>query len=106
MSELQQKISRLLQEEQPITESEAQDLAALICDLPEIKGGRVEAEVKPEIAGIPTQITFEIKDIVELLAMVGSALQPDFPLNKSQMLLQRIKVICLKYGINWTGRQL
>jgi hypothetical protein len=45
MSELEQKISKLLQEEQPITESEAQDLAYQICELPEIKGGRVEAEV-------------------------------------------------------------
>lgn len=34
---LEQKISKLLQEEQPITESEAQDLAHLICELPEIK---------------------------------------------------------------------
>lgn len=34
---LEQKISKLLQEEQPITESEAQDLASLICELPEIK---------------------------------------------------------------------
>jgi hypothetical protein len=40
MSELQQKISKLLQEEQPITESEAQDLAALICE--------VQAEVKSD----------------------------------------------------------
>lgn len=31
-----QKISKLLQEEQPITESEAQDLARLICELPEM----------------------------------------------------------------------
>jgi hypothetical protein len=51
MNGLEQKISKLLQEEQPMTESEAQDLAALICDLPEIKGGRVEAEVKPESGG-------------------------------------------------------
>lgn len=47
MQELEQKISKLLQEEQPITESEAQDLAHLICELPEIKGGRVEAVVMP-----------------------------------------------------------
>lgn len=32
-----QKVSKLLQEEQPITESEAQDLARLICELPELK---------------------------------------------------------------------
>jgi ribosomal protein L37E len=48
MSELQQKISKLLQEQQPVTESEAQDLAALICDLPEIKGGRIMDEEKTE----------------------------------------------------------
>lgn len=48
MQELEQKISKLLQEEQPITESEAQDLATLICSLPEINGGRVEAEVSPD----------------------------------------------------------
>lgn len=61
MSDLEQKISKLLQEEQPITESEAQDLASLICELPEIKGGRVGAEVMPNevIAGdIDIQLLF------------------------------------------------
>lgn len=51
MQELEQKISKLLQEEQPITESEAQDLATLIYNLPEIKGGRVGAGVKPANGG-------------------------------------------------------
>lgn len=48
MQRLERKISKLLQEEQPITESESQDLATLICELPEIKGGRVGAEVSPD----------------------------------------------------------
>jgi len=63
-----------------------------------------EAPVSPKTADIPATITFEVKDIVELLTMVDMALQPDFPINKSQPLLQKIKIICLKYGINWTGR--
>jgi hypothetical protein len=37
MDELEHKISILIQEQQPITESEAQDLAHFICELPEIK---------------------------------------------------------------------
>jgi hypothetical protein len=53
---------------------------------------------------IPQKINFELKDLVELLTMVDIALQPDFPVNKSQALLKKIKLICLKYGINWTGR--
>lgn len=72
----------------------------------ELKAIQVQARVSPKVAEVPTHIEFEVKDIIELLAMVDSALQPDFPINKSQMLLQKIKIICLKYGINWTGRQL
>ena len=54
---------------------------------------------------IPKTITFQLKDLVELLSMADMALQPDFPINKSANLLNKIKQICLKYGINWTGRQ-
>jgi len=45
MSELELKIEKLIKDQILITESEAQDLATLICELPEIKGGRVGAEV-------------------------------------------------------------
>ena len=55
---------------------------------------------------IPETIAFETKDIVELLSFVDMSLQPDFPINKARGLLNKIKKICLKYGINWTGRQL
>ena len=55
-------------------------------------------------ADIPQTITFEFKDIVELLAMVDNSLQPDFPINRGPELLKKIKTICLKYGIKWTGR--
>ena len=41
MSELELKIEKLIKDQILITESEAQDLATLICELPEIKGGRV-----------------------------------------------------------------
>lgn len=67
---------------------------------------RVEAEVG--IANgrqIPGTITFETKDIIELLSFVDMSLQPDFPVNKARGLLGKLKKICLKYGINWTGRQ-
>ena len=53
---------------------------------------------------IPETIAFETKDIVELLSFVDMSLQPDFPINKARGLLNKIKKICLKYGINWTGR--
>lgn len=45
MSELELKIEKLIKDQILITESEAQDLSTLICELPEIKGGRVEAVV-------------------------------------------------------------
>ena len=51
MSELELKIEKLIKDQILITESEAQDLATLICELPEIKGGRVGAEVKPDACG-------------------------------------------------------
>lgn len=41
---VEQIISKLLQAEQPITESEAQDLAYLICQLPEIKINRIDPD--------------------------------------------------------------
>lgn len=47
MSELELKIEKLIKDQILITESEAQDLATLICELPEIKGGRVGAVVMP-----------------------------------------------------------
>jgi len=50
-------------------------------------------------------ITFEIKDLVELLSFIDMSLQPDFPINKARGLISKLKKICLKYGINWTGRQ-
>jgi len=52
MKELEYKISKLLQEQQPITESEAQDLAHFICELPELKAIQVQAKVKVQIANI------------------------------------------------------
>ena len=58
------------------------------------------------VGQIPESITFETKDIIELLTMVDSSLQPDFPLNRFPALLKRIKELCLKYGINWAGRQI
>ena len=45
MSELELEIEKLIKDQILITESEAQDLATLICNLPEINGGRVGAEV-------------------------------------------------------------
>lgn len=48
MSDLERKIEELIKDQILITESEAQDLATLICELPEIKGGRVGAEVSPD----------------------------------------------------------
>lgn len=48
MSELELKIEKLIKDQILITESEAQDLATLICNLPEINGGRVGAEVSPD----------------------------------------------------------
>lgn len=47
MSELELKIEKLIKDQMLITESEAQDLATLICNLPEINGGRVGAVVMP-----------------------------------------------------------
>ena len=49
MKELEYKISKLLQEQQPITESEAQDLAHFICELPELKAIQVQAKVKVQL---------------------------------------------------------
>lgn len=67
----------------------------------------VEARVGLQTAELQKAIiTIKVKDLIELLTMVDSALQPDFPINRSQQLLERIKIICSKYGINWTGRQL
>jgi len=50
MSELELKIEKLIKDQILITESEAQDLATLICGLPEINGGRVGAEVIVKLA--------------------------------------------------------
>lgn len=47
MDELELKIEKLIKDQILITESEAQDLATLICNLPEINGGRVGAGVMP-----------------------------------------------------------
>ena len=70
------------------------------------KGCQVEAEVGIANGGqIPETITFETKDIIELLSFIDMSLQPDFPVNKARGLLSKLKKICLKYGINWTGRQ-
>ena len=48
MNELEYKISKILQEQQPITESEAQDLAHFICELPEIKD-KATNEIKVKV---------------------------------------------------------
>jgi hypothetical protein len=52
MNELEYKISILIQEQQPITESEAQDLAHFICELPEIKAIQQEPLVSQNTADI------------------------------------------------------
>ena len=70
------------------------------------ESNQVEAEVGIANGGqIPETITFETKDIIELLSFIDMSLQPDFPVNKARGLLSKLKKICLKYGINWTGRQ-
>ena len=51
MSDLERKIEKLIKDQILITESEAQDLATLIYNLPEIKGGRVGAVVKSDACG-------------------------------------------------------
>lgn len=52
MSDLELKVEKLIKDQILITESEAQDLAYLICELPEIKGGRVGAEVIENLAEV------------------------------------------------------
>lgn len=66
---------------------------------------QVDLQVSDANGGqVPQTIKLQLKDFVEFLSMVDMALQPDFPVNKSANLLNKIKQICLKYGINWTGR--
>lgn len=56
MNELELKIEKLLKDQILITESEAQGLAALICNLPEIKSS-CDVKVEPKTA----------KDIIKIL---------------------------------------
>ena len=55
---------------------------------------------------LPETITFEGRDLMELITMIDSVLQIDLPANRLPMLLKRIKKILLKYGISWTGREI
>jgi len=45
MTELEYEISKILEQEQPITQSEPQDLAHIICELPKIKAIQQEPRV-------------------------------------------------------------
>ena len=74
MKELEYKISKLLQEQQPITESEAQDLAHFICELPELKAIQAQAKVKVQIAK-PTYK--EIETYVDKYINMGGFTKPE-----------------------------
>lgn len=52
MSDLEREVEKLIKNQILITDSEAKDLAYLISELPEIKGGRVGAEVIKNLAEV------------------------------------------------------
>lgn len=88
MNDLEKKISMLLQEQQPITESEAQDLAALICELPELKEVKI-GEQKLIINMVDDVVLFEnLNDFkpIELIGILHNAVSTADVLYKTKVM--------------------
>ena len=88
MNDLEKKISKLLQEQQPITESEAQDLAALICELPELKEVKI-GEQKLIINMVDDVVLFEnLNDFkpIELIGILHNAVSTADVLYKTKVM--------------------
>ena len=88
MNVIESKISELLQEQQPITESEAQDLAALICELPELKEVKI-GEQKLIINMVDDVVLFEnLNDFkpIELIGILHNAVSTADVLYKTKVM--------------------
>ena len=75
-------------------------------ETPETLGTFLARQTSPEMHNgeIPTHILVDIKDFVELMSLGDIAVQPDRPKRLDTVILEKIKVMAGKYGMNWTGR--